>query len=1120
MEIVVGLLLGACLYWIFSRRSRLETSASDDVARDDPPSPAEPAPVTPAETLAVRLHRLDDTIEPFTRSAAHVNEVAEHPDFQKAVGVLADPQTPIGTVGDYALGQTLSLSCAALAALKSRSDADGLVERITQYFDSLSAWQMHFALDFLASRSVKPPPGAPLIGYRDWWLDNRAVQDAFASYFDKLGEDAPAEVGAEVLALPLQERQLIRSFLDKVRSPLARKLSDTIAPGGASSADTAASPFLSSIGRFWGSDQERALVIEPEGWREALAAAQGVVDREPKRALMITGEPLSGKSSFLTLLAERVARNGWRVFEASAADLQAGQLYIGQLEGRIRQALVELDVSRKIIWYVPDLLAMALSGTHQSQSASILDQLMPALATGRIIIWTEATPAGMARLIHLRPGLRRQLEIVRLEDLSAEETDEIAEPLSQALAAKAAVSVDPSLARTAIEVAQHYLNSMSLPGSALALVRLTLQRAGKQQRHLAGHDVLETLSQMTGLPLSLLDGADRLDLAAIRDHFASRVIGQPEAVANIVERIAMLKSGLNDPGKPIGVFLFAGPTGTGKTELAKTVAEYLFGSIDRMIRLDMSEFQTFDSISKILGGGGLSADAETLIARVRKQPFSLVLLDEFEKSHPQLWDLFLQVFDDGRLSDANGQTADFRHCLIILTTNLGATAHRDSGIGFTPSSAGFTNDQILRAIGQTFRPEFQNRLDKVIVFKPLTRELMRGILKKELDRVFERRGLKDRAWAVEWDSSALEFLLEKGFSPEMGARPLKRAIDQYLIAPLAATIVERRFPEGDQFVFVRRDGDALKAEFVDPNGEGESYCAPTAASAEDGDTDASDLVRLMRAPSGDAAEALALRHQLADLADRIDSEDWSSEKAKLTAAMNDPDFWSSQGRFDTLAKIELMDRLEVASETAHSLSSRLKNREGTSGKSMRDLVARLAMQIHLVKEGLTDLDDGTPAEVAVMIEPVFNSPAEEGEAERAWCRDVLNMYRAWADKRNMTLSERTTSFFLPLLTVSGFGACRTLTREAGLHVLDGIESSETTSRMTARVLTVPVAATEASQAQLRKRLDETFAKLERPKTIVRRYRRSPSPLVRNADGSWRSGRVDEVLGGDFDILCG
>ena len=216
------------------------------------------------------------------------------------------------------------------------------------------------------------------------------------------------------------------------------------------------------------------------------------------------------------------------------------------------------------------------------------------------------------------------------------------------------------------------------------------------------------------------------------------------------------------------MFLFAGSTGTGKTELAKTVAEYLFGSVDRMIRLDMSEFQAA-GVPRTRSWAATS-DGDSLINRVRKQPFSVVLLDEFEKAHASIWDLFLQVFDDGRLTDAMGHVADFRHCIIILTTNLGATSHRTSGLGFAPTADAFTDGQIMRAIGQTFRPEFQNRLDKVIVFRPLTRDLMREILKKELNRVLERRGLKYREWAVEWEASAQDFLLEKGFSPEMGAQ--------------------------------------------------------------------------------------------------------------------------------------------------------------------------------------------------------------------------------------------------------------------------------------------------------------------------------------------------------------
>ena len=550
----------------------------------------------------------------------------------------------------------------------------------------------------------------------------------------------------------------------------------------------------------------------------------------------------------------------------------------------------------------------------------------------------------------------------------------------------------------ALSSARQYLSAANFPGSVLDLIKLTANRVLKSgSAAILSHDVIVTLAQLTGLPVSILDNKERVDLASIRDYFTSRVIGQDEAVGAIVERIAMLKAGLNDPGKPIGVFLFAGSTGTGKTELAKTVAEYLFGSVDRMIRLDMSEFQTAETTHKILGGD----DTDSLINRVRKQPFSVVLLDEFEKAHASIWDLFLQVFDDGRLTDAMGHVADFRHCIIILTTNLGATSHRTSGLGFAPTADAFTDGQIMRAIGQTFRPEFQNRLDKVIVFRPLTRDLMREILKKELNRVLERRGLKYREWAVEWEASAQDFLLEKGFSAEMGARPLKRAIDQYLIAPLAATIVERRFPEGDQFVFIRSDGRAIQTEFVDPNSGAAGNPLPAAKSAI---ARAPTLPEMILAPEGSQIELEALQEEHAGVAGTLASSRWEDLKGALTDQMTPADFWSRPDRYETLARLALMDRVKAAAATAESLRARLAKGTERTGKHSRELVGRLALQLHLLKEGIKDVMESAPIEVALVVEPAFERPSEN-EATRRWCVQLLGMYRAWADNRHMQLAE-------------------------------------------------------------------------------------------------------------------
>ncbi|HEY6255809.1 MAG TPA: AAA family ATPase, partial [Xanthobacteraceae bacterium] len=843
---------------------------------------------------------------------------------------------------------------------------------------------------------------------------------------------------------------------------------------------------------------------------------QSTLQQNPVRSLLISGEQLVGKTSFLRLLAKRLKGLNWSVFEASGADLMAGQIWFGQLEGRVRQVVDEIKVGKRLIWYVPDLLQLARSGTHQGQSASILDQILPAIAAGRLVVWTEASPSETARLLQLRPALRNILEVVRLEPQSEADTSLLARAVVGRLSEELGTTIDPECAAVAIASARQYLSASSFPGSALLLIRLTASRADTRHAKITAADVLKTLSQLTGLPISILDGKERLDLAATRAFFVSRVIGQDEAVRSVIDRIAMLKAGLSDPARPIGVFLFAGPTGTGKTELAKTTAEYLFGSVERMIRLDMSEFQTADSMVKILGDGG--SDADCLIGRVRKQPFSVVLLDEFEKAHPRIWDLFLQVFDDGRLTDAIGQVADFRHCLIILTTNLGATSHQSAGLGFAPAPDAFTSEQVLRAISQTYRPEFQNRLDRVIVFRPLTRELMRIILRKELSRVLERRGLKDRAWAVEWEASALEFLLERGFSPEMGARPLKRAIEQYVIAPLAATIVERRFPEGDQFVFIRSDGHAIQAEFVDPDRDARP---PAAAAEADAAAGSPTLTSMILAPRGIAAEFAALAAQAGAVAQTLASPDWEGLKLKLAGEMTAQDFWDRPQRHETLARFALMDRVAAAAGTADALRSRLARGSGGAGNYSRELVSRLAQQLYLVKDGIADAFERAAIEVALVVEPAFDSQAGDGKATAAWCQELRDMYRAWSTNRHMQTSELPgrAAGEAPVLLVAGFGAQRVLAQECGLHVLELAESQGGASRATARVRLAVTPLGDVPQALLPSALAKAFGQAGKPSAVVRRYRREPSPLVRSGDGRWRSGRLDAVLRGDFDLLA-
>jgi ATP-dependent Clp protease ATP-binding subunit ClpC len=972
---------------------------------------------------------------------------------------------------------------------------------------------MYFALEFLAETKPRLSVGAPAAYAKEWWIDSRWMPNIFRDYFAGCAAREEAATFGNALAGPrVSAATFIRRFLANVTHPYAAALISELDHSAPTVIDLApAKKTLSSVGRYW-DDMESGTLIEPKGWREAFALAETALHQSPPRSLIVSGEPTVGKTSFLRLLAQRLSSNGWNVFEAGGADLQAGQIYIGELEGRLRQVIEGLDSSHKTIWYIPDILQFAMSGRHSGQSATMLDQIIPAIAAGRVLIWCETTPKGMARLMQIKPSLRSLFQTVTIDALSQVETLPLVDDVIGKMS-KADIHFEDDCAKIALETASQYLGNSGLPGSVLLMLKLTASRANNDRgKAITPLQVLETLSQLSGLPVSILDTKGQLDLKSVRDFFAARVIGQDEAVEAVVDRVAMLKAGLNDPDKPIAVFLFAGPTGTGKTELAKVVAEFLFGDVERMIRLDMSEFQTFDSISKILGQSGMAgADGDSLISRVRKQPFSVILLDEFEKSHPSVWDLFLQAFDEGRLTDAMGQVADLRHCIMILTSNLGATAHQSLGLGFTPRADAFSKEQVLRAISQTYRPEFQNRLDKVIVFQPLTRDLMRSILKKELAALLDRRGLKDRAWAIEWESSALEFLLSKGFSPEMGARPLKRAIDQYLIAPLAGMIVEKRFPEGDQFLFVRSDGKGIQVEFVDPDAETASPELPIAAEV----SSSSKLASVILAPQGTPEEFQRLQADCNDVERKLGSPDWEALKSTLSSEMASADFWHRANRFGTLARFALMDRVKHANETAEALRTRLARYAQSPRGSSAELCGRLALQLHLVDEGIKDVFEDRPVEIVLTVEPVFDGTADHQQS-LAWCRRLIAMYRAWADKRRMQfhdISERDNE--TPVALISGFGACRALSPEVGLHIFEPSEAAN--GRATARVRLAPVPLGDVPAAKENALIRDALEGAPTTNTIVRRYRENP-PLVRDAAAGWRTGRLELVLGGDFDLI--
>jgi ATP-dependent Clp protease ATP-binding subunit ClpC len=824
----------------------------------------------------------------------------------------------------------------------------------------------------------------------------------------------------------------------------------------------------------------------------AIDAIVAALAARPPRSLLLVGEQGVGKTTLIVEALRRLESRPWFAFQAGAAEVNAGQMYIGMLEGRV-QEIVGHMARRAIAWIFPSFEEALWSGQHSQSPRGLLDALLPHVESGEATIVGEIDPLAYELLIQNRPRVSRLFDVIRLAPMGDDDALEVA----RGWAAHHDVDVDDATLEEALDLAAHYLPATASPGNLLRLLELVRDQVARGAvDEINPETVIGTLSAATGLPLHVLDPRAPLSLVQVRQFFEDRVLGQPEAVDCLVERIALVKAGLTDPTKPLGVFLFVGPTGTGKTEIAKAFSAFLFGSENRLVRLDMSEYQTPESLERLLGDAASGQDAAPLIASVRKQPFSVLLLDEFEKAHANVWDVFLQVFDDGRLTDRNGRTVDLRHCVIILTSNLGSAIPTGPGLGFAGERGAFDPASVIKSVERSFRPEFLNRLDRIVVFRPLGREIMRNLLEHELTGVLTRRGFRTRPWAVEWDEAAIDFLIEKGFSAELGARPLKRAIEQHLLTRLATTIVERDFPAGDQFLFITaRDGDRLDVVFVDPDADDSAPAAP-----EGSDTTLT-LARVALDPEGSPSEAAFLRGELESVAKQVETCQVLKEEA--LARTRESGFWESDHRRAVLSDVEYFDRLAAATATASRLAARLGPTRGTHS---RELVGILARRLHVLAAALRGLAADEARDARLAIRP---SRHDSAHATAAFVAELVSMYVSWADASGMRI-RRASDANGPVLTVAGLGAYTLLRAEAGVHVLElPVAEDRSFQRVSAIVKVTPADAGERGP-------DDDLADGSEH-SVVRRYRRDPSPLVRDASGA-RTGRIDRVLGGDFDLL--
>lgn len=333
------------------------------------------------------------------------------------------------------------------------------------------------------------------------------------------------------------------------------------------------------------------------------------------------------------------------------------------------------------------------------------------------------------------------------------------------------------------------------------------QKTGKSllREEVTEADIAEIISKWTGIPLNKLVESEKEKLLHLEDELHHRVIGQQEAVTAVADAIQRSRAGLSDPNRPIASFVFLGPTGVGKTELAKALAAYMFDTEEALVRIDMSEYMDKHNVSRLIGappGYVGYEEGGQLTEAIRRRPYAVILFDEIEKAHPDVFNIFLQILDDGRVTDAQGRTVDFKNSIIIMTSNIGSQYILD--ISGDDSRYDEMRNRVMEAMRNSFRPEFLNRLDELIIFHSLQKSELRNIVQLQVDRLRQR--LTDRKMSLKLSSSALDFLAEVGYDPVFGARPLKRAIQRELETQIAKAILRGDFSDGDTiFVDVQNE---------------------------------------------------------------------------------------------------------------------------------------------------------------------------------------------------------------------------------------------------------------------------------------------------------------------------
>ncbi|MEK9618746.1 MAG: ATP-dependent Clp protease ATP-binding subunit [Flavobacteriales bacterium] len=569
-----------------------------------------------------------------------------------------------------------------------------------------------------------------------------------------------------------------------------------------------------------------------------------------------------------------------RVISLDLASLVAGTKYRGQFEERMKAVMSELEKSPDIILFIDEIHTIVGAG-GASGSLDASNMFKPALARGELQCIGATTLDEYRQFIEKDGALERRFQKVIVEPTSIEETLQILENIKERYEDHHNVKYSSEAIKSCVNLTERYISDRHLPdkaidaldevGSRVHITNINVpesiitieknieeikelknkvvrsqqyeeaarlrdserklneeldnakikweEESKNHRQEVTDEDVAEVVAMMTGIPVQKVAEKESGKLMKMVDSMNGTVIGQNDAITKVVKAIQRNRAGLKDPNKPVGSFIFLGPTGVGKTQLCKVLAKYLFNSEEALIRIDMSEFMEKFAVSRLIGappGYVGYEEGGQLTEKVRRKPYSIILLDEIEKAHPDVFNLLLQVLDDGKMTDSLGRNIDFKNTIIIMTSNIGARQLQDfgTGVGFGTKTR-TENDQenikgvIQSALKKAFAPEFLNRIDDVVIFNSLVKKDILKIIDIELDKLFKR--INSLGYKVELTKNAKEYVAEKGFDEKYGARPLNRAIQKYIEDPLAEEIIQKKVKEGD---VIKIDFDKKKEEII------------------------------------------------------------------------------------------------------------------------------------------------------------------------------------------------------------------------------------------------------------------------------------------------------------------